>query len=225
MSSESSPPVVPQAPRRDKFAAMTGRSAAASVASGTQPAAAATTTTTPATTTTGTGRGSKFAAMAAQSRAQAVASEEEKIKAEISIREERLRGIEEKMSKREKLLKDLDRAEDLTCTLVEIAHRTTKALEDLSCAPNISALAQQYRETLRELHPLLSIGTEEFIQPYQNHSTETRQSMYAARVEMRLAKERTKVLKIVTDLERNQRQGESRFDSAESREKKRLREE
>jgi hypothetical protein len=54
---------------------------------------------------------------------------------------------------------------------------------------------------LQEIHPLLTRDTEELIKPYQNHTMETKQSMYAARVEMRLAKERLDVLKTFTDLE------------------------
>jgi hypothetical protein len=192
---------------------MASRASAAAAASSAVPAARG-----------NNGRGNKFAAMAANNRAKAAISEEEKAKAEAAVREERLRGIKEKMSKRQKLLGDLDRAEDLTCKLLEVAHQTTKALEDLTCAPDISALSKIYRETLRELHPLLSMGTEELVQPYQNHSTETRRSMYAARVDMRLAKERTQVLKIITELERSQRQVDSVVvHPAEFREKKRPR--
>ena len=94
----------------------------------------------------------------------------------------------------------------MTCKLLEIAHQTAKALEDLSCAPHISELSRTYRETIREIHPLLSTDTENLVQPYQNHSMETKQSMYAARVEMRLAKERTDVLKIITELEKQVQQ-------------------
>ena len=220
MSSESSASASLPAPRRDKFAAMANRASttgtSASAAGPVQQSAAA-------LPPQGSGRGNKFAAMAANNRAQAATSEEEKAKAETAVREERLRGIKEKLSRRNKILGDLDRAEDLTCKLLEIAHQTTTALQDLSCAPNISALSKVYRETLREIHPLLSTGTQELIQPYQNHSTETRQSMYAARVDMRLAKERTQVLKLITEIERKQLQGESSLIPEESREKKRRR--
>ena len=220
MSSESSPSASLPAPRRDKFAAMANRASSTATASSPVPEISADAAWPP-----GGRRGNKFAAMAANNRAPTATSEEEKSKAEAAIREERLRGIKEKLSRRNKILGDLDRAEDLTCKLLEVAHQTTKALEDLSCAPNISALSKVYRETLRELHPLLSTGTEELIQPYQNHSTETRQSMYAARVDMRLAKERTQVLKLVTELERKQLQGESVLIPSESGEKKRRRDE
>jgi hypothetical protein len=219
MSSESSPSASLPAPRRDKFAAMANRASSTTASSPVSAPSA------DAAWPPGGRRGNKFAAMAANNRAPTATSEEEKSKAEASIREERLRGIKEKLSRRNKILGDLDRAEDLTCKLLEVAHQTTKALEDLSCAPNISALSKVYRETLRELHPLLSTGTEELIQPYQNHSTETRQSMYAARVDMRLAKERTQVLKLVTELERKQLQGESVLIPSESGEKKRRRDE
>jgi hypothetical protein len=205
MSSQSPAPAASQAPRRDKFAAMANRSSTAPV-----PAA-------------GNGRGNKLAAMAATNRPQAATTEEEKRKAEAVVREKRLQGLEEKLSKRKKLLGDLDRAEDLTCKLLQVAHQTSDALQDLSCAPNISALSQTYRETLKELHHLLSEGTEELIQPYQNHSTETKHSMYAARVDMRLAKERTQVLKVITELEKSQRQVDLVVDPVESGSKKRPR--
>jgi len=175
-----------QAPRRDKFAAMASRSSSAAA----PPAPSS--------------RGNKFAAMSAASTSAAVSEEKQK-NDEAEGKEKRLQEIKEKLSKRKRVLENLDRAEDLTCKLLEVAHQTTRALEDLTCAPDISELSRSYRETLRELHPLLSTDTEDLIRPYQNHSTETKQSMYAARVEMRLAKERTQVLKMITELEKNQR--------------------
>lgn len=173
-----------QPPRRDKLAAMASRNTAV-------PSSA--------------GRGNKLAAMAAS--VPKAASDEMAHQEQNKAREQSIKHIKEKLSKRKKILENLDRAEDLTCKLLEIAHQTTKALEDLSCAPNISELSRAYRETIRELHPLLSTNTEDLVQPYQNHTRETKQSMYAARVEMRLAKERTQVLKIMTDLEKKQRLG------------------
>lgn len=185
----------------------------------------ATSTPTPAG---GSGRGSKLAAMTASSHAQVAASEEEKVKAEAQAREVALQGIKEKLSKRKQILANLDKAENLTCKLLEVAHETTRALEDLSGAPNISELSKTYRDTLRELHPLLSTDTETLIRPYQNHSNETKQSMYAARVDMRLAKERAQVLKVMTELEKNHHDGNTQSSESlpsASDSKKRQREE
>ncbi|KAL3945036.1 MAG: hypothetical protein SGBAC_000893 [Bacillariaceae sp.] len=177
-------------PKRDKLAALAA-SQRASADGGTSatPAAA---------------RGnSKLAAMAAaSSSATQVVTEtiDEK-------NEKRTRELQEKMSKRKQILQDLDRAEDLTCKLLDIVHQTTNALQDMaSSSPELAQLSRDYRKTLQEIHPLLSRGTEALIQPYQNHATETKQSMYAARVEMRLAKERTDVLKTFTALERQETQ-------------------
>jgi hypothetical protein len=114
--------------------------------------------------------------------------------------------LKERMSKRRQIFENLDHAEDLTCKLLELVHKTTSALQDLSSAsPDLAHLSREYRKTLNEIHPLLSTDVEDLVRPYQNHSTETHQSMYAARVEMRIAKERTHVLKALTELEREQR--------------------
>jgi hypothetical protein len=197
-----------QAPRRDKLAAMSSRA-----------------TTPPAPSSSASGpsgsRGnSKLAAMAANTAAAAPPEDQQK-NDEAEAKRKHLLGIKEKLAKRKRILENLDRAEDLTCKLLQIAHQTTRSLEDLSCASNISELSRSYRATLRELHPLLSTDTEDLIQPYQNHSTETKQSMYAARVEMRLAKERTQVLKVITELEKKQRQGKEQDAPAESKKRPR----
>lgn len=193
---ETEPSSSPAEPaRRDKLAAMASRSAPTPTA--TPPRSAAPPT---------GGRGNKFAAMASSTQAAAAAAENEEKQQNIESEEadKRLRGLKGKLTKRKHILDNLDRAEDLTCKLLGVAHQTTKSLEDLTCPQNISELSKTYRETLRELHPLLSTSTEELIHPYQNHSMETKQSMYAARVEMRLAKERTQVLKAITELEKSQ---------------------
>lgn len=172
-------------PKRDKLAALAARSAAATPESG-------------AAVTRGS---SKLAAMtAAATTAGRVVTE-----AIDGKREKRMSELQEKMSKRKQILQDLDRAEDLTIKLLDIVHQTTNALQDMtSSSPELAQLSRDYRKTLQEIHPLLSRGTEALVQPYQNHSTETNQSMYAARVEMRLAKERTDVLKAFTELQRQQ---------------------
>lgn len=190
-------------PRRDKLAALASRQA---------------TTTTHTVAAPPVGRGNKLAAMAANNaRAPAegessstVPPKEDAKKKELSTQDEQFRAFQKEISKRDKILENLDRAEEMTCKLLQIAHQTTTALQDLTGETDVSSLSKAYRETLRAIHPLLSTDTQELIKPYQNHTTETKQSMYAARVEMRLAKERTQVLKdlIASEQDGSEQQGE-----------------
>eukprot|EP00934_Nitzschia_sp_Nitz4_P005419 Nitzschia sp. Nitz4//scaffold3_size479765//279638//280417//NITZ4_000116-RA/size479765-processed-gene-1.464-mRNA-1//1//CDS//3329550806//5409//frame0 len=198
-------------PRRDKLAALAARNVSIPDAA---TATANTTSSAPTSTATAShpsgGRGNKFAALAAASTASNSADPSPaNVPTPSNERDEQERLAEQfkqKLSKRDKLLQNLDRAEELTCNLLEIAHQTTTALQDLQGAPNLSDLSKQYRDTLREIHPLLSTDTQGLIHPYQNHARETKQSMYTARVEMRLAKERTQVLKDMTALERTDKE-------------------
>ena len=154
------------------------------------------------------GRGNKLAAMAARSGGSANATTESTKPSEEDLeKKKRLAKIKDQLSKRQKILKNLDRAEELTCKLLKIAHQTATSLQDFSSSTDITELSKSYRSTLQELHPLLSTDTQDLIHPYQNHTNETKQSMYGARVEMRLARERTEVLKAFTELERSQRDG------------------
>jgi len=138
-----------------------------------------------------------------------ISKSKEELAAEAAIaRNKHLVDIKERLSKRKGILDRLDRAEKLTCDLLKIAARTTDALQDLNFSENLSQLSVTYRSTLQELHPLLTVGTEEMIKPYQNHTNETKQSMYAARVEMRLAKERLQILKTFASLEKEARSKE-----------------
>lgn len=167
-----------------------------------------------------TGRGNKLAALAAaagttknnddyKNQSENVISTEQQPTKKVKLspeeiakqRQEYRMKLQQRLSKRKYLLDRLDRAEELTCNLLRIASKTTDALQDLHRSPDLSELAVAYRSTLQEIHPLLTKETEELIKPYQNHTMETKQSMYAARVEMRLAKERLEVLKTFTDLE------------------------
>jgi hypothetical protein len=185
----SAPRAPAHPPRRDKLAALAASQATPSSSGGAPQA--------------GESRGnSKLAAMtAASSSAAAPAASND-----ANQKEAHAARLKERMSKRRQIFENLDRAEDLTCKLLELVHKTTTALQDLSSAsPDLAQLSREYRKTLNEIHPLLSADVEDLIRPYQNHSTETHQSMYAARVEMRLAKERTHVLKALTELEREQR--------------------
>jgi hypothetical protein len=142
---------------------------------------------------------SKLAAMVAQNNSTTVVGPQKDPGVE---KEARMAKLKERMSKRRQIFENLDLAEDLTCKLLEIVYKTTNALQDLSSSsPDLAQLSREYRSTLQKIHPLLSTGTEHLVQPYQNHSTETKQSMYAERVEMRLSKERADVLKAFTKLE------------------------
>mmetsp|Transcript_27739 Transcript_27739/g.31057 ORF Transcript_27739/g.31057 Transcript_27739/m.31057 type:complete len:367 (-) Transcript_27739:248-1348(-) len=189
--------------RRDKFAALASRSSGDPSTNintnfpDTQPAPS---------------RNDKLAAIAGNIQPAAATSSEsltagksksdEKIAAEAVIEQGKyLKSLKERLSKRRGILNSLDRAEELTCNLLKIAAKTTDALQDLNYSPDLNELTVAYRSTLRELHPLLTTSTEELIKPYQNHTKETKQSMYAARVEMRLAKERLEILKTFTELE------------------------
>jgi hypothetical protein len=202
----------PLSPRRDKLAAITARSSSD-----------------PSTTTTTTNptnipenqsaqpprRNDKFSAMAGRNTvgdgegnsvvatATVKAKTDEEKAAEAVIEKQKyLTKLKERLLKRRAILNSLDRAEELTCNLLKIAAKTAVALQDLNYSPDLTELSVSYRSTLQELHPLLTMGTEELIKPYQNHTKETKQSMYAARVEMRLAKERLEVLKTFTELEK-----------------------
>ena len=184
------------------------------------------------------GHGNKLAALAAarsnnsattQSSTGRTASDgggDERTAAEIAaaLQEANLAKLKEKLSRRNKILQSLDRAEILTCKLLSLAHDTTVALQDVNdyeSKDKISELSKAYRATVAELHPLLSTRTadegegegEIVIHPYQNHSYESKHSMYAARVEMRLAQERKQVLKAFADLEE---EGQSKQESLSS---------
>jgi hypothetical protein len=198
------------------------------------------------TATPTTGRGNKLAALAASNAITNASTakeggpghvvgikqqEHETETAETAAmkREQHLVKLKERLSKRRDILDKLDRAEALTCNLLKIAAKTTDALQDMNGSPDLSELSVAYRATLQELHPLLTKGTEELIKPYQNHTMETKQSMYAARVEMRLAKERLDILKTFTMLEKNKGNCSAlkteRSDSSKENNRKRPREE
>jgi len=205
-TTEAAPPsstaaAASETPRRNKLAALAARSNASNEPSP-RPAPA---------------RNNKLAALAAASQSSAnnntEATPAEKSEAQIAVeaaaaREEHLAKLRERLSKRKGILDSLDRAEELTCKLLSIASKTTDALQDLNFSSNLGQLSVAYRSTLQELHPLLTKGTEALIKPYQNHTQETKQSMYAARVEMRLAKERLEVLKTFSMLENSARETE-----------------
>jgi hypothetical protein len=201
-----SPAALPSiTPRRNKLAALAARSA--------NSPSTTTTTTASAPAQAEPSRNNKLAKLAGASQSStandssttAKSKTEEEMAAEAAkARAEHLAKLRERLSKRKGILDSLDRAEELTCKLLKIAAKTTDALQDLNFSPHLSQLSVAYRSTLQELHPLLTAGTEELIKPYQNHTKETKQSMYAARVEMRLAKERLEVLKTFSALEKEE---------------------
>jgi hypothetical protein len=191
-------------PRRDKLAALASRSMNNS---------STTTTTSVQAAPSRNNKLAKLADSASQpasfnsSTSTAKAKSDEELAAEAVIaREKHLAKLKDRLSKRKGILDSLDRAEMLTCKLLKIAAQTTNALQDLNFSSHLPQLSVAYRSTLQELHPLLTMGTEKLIKPYQNHTKETKQSMYAARVEMRLAKERLEVLKTFSALEKASRE-------------------
>lgn len=194
---ENSDTSVDVAPKRDKLAALASRSK--------NNVEAAPSRNDNLAKLTGTGQSASTDINATTGKAKS----EEDVAAEAAIgREKHLTKLKDRLSKRKGILNCLDRAEKLTCKLLKIAAKTTDSLQDLNYSPHLSQLSVAYRSTLQELHPLLTMGTEELIKPYQNHTKETKQSMYAARVEMRLAKERLEVLKTFSALEKASRERE-----------------
>ena len=197
-----------EAPRRDKLAALASRSINNN----------SSTTTTTISVQAASSRNNKLAKLAGAASPPASAnsstttttanakSDEELAAEAVVAREKHLAKLKDRLSKRKGILDSLDRAETLTCKLLKIAAKTTDALQDLNFSSHLPQLSVAYRSTLQELHPLLTMGTEQLIKPYQNHTKETKQSMYAARVEMRLAKERLEVLKTFSVLEKASRE-------------------
>jgi hypothetical protein len=127
---------------------------------------------------------------------------------------EYLTTLQERMKKRNQLLNDLDQAEEMTCQLLSIAAQTTDALQNVHWPSDgtgtLSRLSTAYASTIQAIHPLISgnnnddVAAETLVKAYQNHGTEAKQSMYAARIELRLAAERCQVLKTFAELERQE---------------------
>lgn len=219
---------------------------------------AATTTTAPPQSTCGGGRGSnKLAALAArQQQAEENAdtsaapksggknlnrlgassnvppqSEQEKVlSAEEQAKQKALylQQLQERMTKRNQLLENLDQAEEMTCKLLNIASQTTDALQNVHWATDgqekLQQLSSAYCSTIQAIHPLIcGNDAERLVKAYQNHGTETKRSMYGARVEWRLAQERMQVIKTFAELERQQQQatGKVEEDVGESRKRSR----
>jgi hypothetical protein len=133
-------------------------------------------------------------------------------------RSEYLTTLQERMKKRSQLLNNLDQAEEMTCQLLSIAAQTTDALQNVHWASDgtgtLSKLTTAYAATIQAIHPLISrendedVAAEGLVKAYQNHGTETKQSMYAARIELRLAAERCQVLKVFAELEQQEQKEE-----------------
>ena len=195
-NSGNSTTMISAAPRRNKLAALASRSMTNSL---------------PVSPPVHTvpSRNNKLAKLAAANQASGSSgskmaktkSKKELAKDAAIAKEKHLGQLKERLSKRRGILDRLDRAEKLTCKLLKIAAKTTDSLQELNYSAHLCELSVAYRSTIQELHPLLTTGTEELIKAYQNHTKETKQSMYAARVEMRLAKERVEVLKTFSQLE------------------------
>jgi hypothetical protein len=124
---------------------------------------------------------------------------------------EYLTTLQERMKKRNQLLNNLDQAEEMTCQLLSIAAQTTDALQNVLWPSDgtgtLSKLSAAFASTIQAIHPLISgnddddVAAEMLVRAYQNHGKETKQSMYAARIELRLAAERCHVLKTFAILE------------------------
>lgn len=185
-------PVAP--PKKDKFASMAAAAAA------------------PAP------KRDKFASMAAVATTPPTSQP-----AQTQSKEQAHESLQKRLAQRNQVLKDLQQAEGWTWQLMCLARNTTRSLSDVSKAENahdeISHLSKQYRDTLEQIHSLLSPHAS-LVKAYQNHSVDkkmeeavvdsadnkskTEMNMYAARVEMRLAKERRDVLQELLRLEQQQ---------------------
>ena len=122
--------------------------------------------------------------------------------------------LQARIRQRKSVLADLEQAEGLTWTLTQVASTTAKALADLKdeSTDGLLSLTKKYRETLQKIHSLLSPHSA-LVVAYQNHNQDEESSnMYAARVEMRLAQERRKVVSDFLEIERGLRK-KRKFDT------------
>jgi hypothetical protein len=127
---------------------------------------------------------------------------------------EYLTTLQQRMKKRNQLLYNLDQAEEMTCQLLSIAGKTTDALQNVHWASDgtgtLFKLSTAFASTIQAIHPLIAgdndegVAAETLVKAYQNHGSETKQSMYAARIELRLAAEKCQVLKIFAELEQQE---------------------
>uniref|UniRef100_A0A7S1UL21 Uncharacterized protein n=1 Tax=Grammatophora oceanica TaxID=210454 RepID=A0A7S1UL21_9STRA len=152
----------------------------------------------------------------------------------VQKRKEALLG---RIGQQRQVLKDMEKAEGMVWNLIHLAKETAEGLADLKpspqqddaeeASPDLSALSQNYRTTLSQIHGLLKPHAH-LVKAYENHrideeependdeeavdaekkkkkaqqeTTSAAPNMYAARVEMRLALEKQQVLKALLELE------------------------
>ncbi|KAG7358015.1 hypothetical protein IV203_014602 [Nitzschia inconspicua] len=149
-----------------------------------------------------------------QQQQQAQKEEEQKLVCPEEIAQQKadhLVRLQVQMKKRHQLLDNLDQAEELTCRLLSIAAQTMDVLQDVHWATTgqeaLSDLSSAYSNTIQAIHPLVcGDDAGNLVKAYQNHGKETQQSMYAARLEYRLAKERLQVIQAFAQLEQEQQE-------------------
>lgn len=125
-------------------------------------------------------------------------------------------ALKTRIQQRQTVLQDLESTEGLTWKLIHLARDTAHALTDLTgttSSNDIAELSKEYRETLSKIHQTLQPHGN-LVKAYQNHQVDTGQkeekkstgglNMYAARVEMRLAQEKQRVLTEMLQLEQEQ---------------------
>jgi hypothetical protein len=194
------------APKRDKFASMAARQQTVTTATD----ATSVTSAAPAPAVVGTAaKRDKFASLTAR---QSTAPDVPAVTPATVSQEDRKVGLQARIQQRRNVLDDLEIAEGLTWKLIHLARDTAHALSDLSgTTGDILATSKAYRETLQKIHQTLSPHGK-FVQAYQNHQVDKTQdkeggpNMYAARVEMRLAQEKQRVLEEMLRLERGEEQ-------------------
>jgi hypothetical protein len=208
------------APKRDKFASMAARQHTVNAVTDTT---TTTTTTNSDTSTTAPvpvitspppPKRDKFASLAARQSTTAPNSNVTNlmtVTANMS-QEERQVELQARIQQRRNVLDDLETAEGLTWKLIHLARDTAHSLSDLSgMTGDILPTSNAYRETLQKIHQTLTPHGK-FVKAYQNHQVDKTQdkeggpNMYAARVEMRLAQEKKRVLEEMLRLERGEEQ-------------------
>lgn len=157
----------------------------------------------------------KFASMAQTQRGKAQNSSKDTDKANKidSHPEVTSEMLKRKIIQRQKIFRDLEKAEGHAWNLILLAGESAKNLTNLKVEENCNALSdlsKKYRDTLQNIHSLLSPHAQ-FVKAYQNHQEgDETKNMYAARVETRLAQEKRNVIQEFLRLEKqNENHGAS----------------
>mmetsp|Transcript_13893 Transcript_13893/g.20506 ORF Transcript_13893/g.20506 Transcript_13893/m.20506 type:complete len:284 (+) Transcript_13893:60-911(+) len=121
---------------------------------------------------------------------------------ELVLTSERLK---KRINQRQKIFRDLEKAEGHTWNLILLAGETARNLTNLKVEESnndLSELSKKYRDTLQNIHSLLCPHAD-FVKAYQNHQEEEEtKNMYAARVETRLSQEKRNVIQEFLRLEK-----------------------